>query len=93
MQALEHFYNDLGDKLWGPYGFYDAFSVKDNWYPQKYLAIDQGPIVIMIENSRSALIWNVFMSNKEIYKALDAIGWEPDSPQKTSQRPPQKRRR
>ncbi|HYK47278.1 MAG TPA: glucoamylase family protein, partial [Parafilimonas sp.] len=53
MAAMKHFYNDLGDKLWGPYGFFDAFSETDNWYRPWYLAIDQGPEVVMIENYRS----------------------------------------
>ena len=62
MNALKHFYYELGDRIWGEYGFYDAFSEQNNWYPQRYLAIDQGPIVVMIENYRSALLWNLFMS-------------------------------
>ncbi len=45
---MRHLY-DMGDKVFGPYGFYDAFSETDNWYPQRYLAIDQGPIAVMIE--------------------------------------------
>ncbi len=49
LEVMRHLY-DMGDKLFGPYGFYDAFSETDNWYPQRYLAIDQGPIAVMIEN-------------------------------------------
>ena len=78
MAALEHFYNDLGDKLWGPYGFYDAFSEQDNWYPKKYLAIDQGPIVVMIENHRSALLWDLFMSCPEVKAGLKKLGFTSD---------------
>lgn len=70
MQALKHFYYDLGEKIWAKYGFYDAFSVEDNWYPTRYLAIDQGPIVVMIENHRSGLLWNLFMSCPEIQEGL-----------------------
>ena len=76
MQALQHFYYDLGDKIWGPYGFYDAFSIQDNWHPQRCLAIDQGPIVVMIENYRSGLLWNLFMSSPEIGAGLDKLGFE-----------------
>ena len=75
MNALKHFYIDLGDKILGPYGFYDAFSVHDNWYTQHYLAIDQGPAVVMIENYRSGLLWKLFMSCPEIHSGLDKLGF------------------
>ncbi|TKJ39507.1 MAG: beta-glucosidase [Planctomycetes bacterium B3_Pla] len=75
MQALKHFYYDLGKKIWGPFGFYDAFSEQENWYPQRYLAIDQGPIIIMIENHRSALIWDLFMSCPEVRLGLRKLGF------------------
>lgn len=75
MAALEFFYYVLGDKLWGEYGFYDAFSLGDKWFASSYLAIDQGPIVCMIENYRSALLWNLFMSNKEITDGLTKLGF------------------
>ncbi len=73
MQALKHFYFDLSDKIWGKYGFYDAFSVQENFYPKKYLAIDQGPEVVMIENYRSALLWKLFMSSPEIQHGLRVL--------------------
>jgi hypothetical protein len=76
MKALKHFYYDLGDKIWGKYGFYDAFSEEKNWYPQKYLAIDQGPIVVMIENYRTGLLWDLFMSAPEIQKGLRKLGFK-----------------
>jgi len=75
MAALEYFYYALGNKIWGIYGFYDAFSEQKNWYPQRYLAIDQGPVVIMIENYRSGLIWNLFMSSPEIKNGLQKLGF------------------
>lgn len=78
MQAIEHFYFDLGDRLWGPMGFYDAFNSQQNWYAKSYLAIDQGPIIIMIENYRSALLWELFMGNPEIPPMLEAVGFGPD---------------
>jgi hypothetical protein len=53
MQALKHFYNDLGDKIWSEYGFVDAFNETKDWYAKSHLAIDQGPIIVMIENYRS----------------------------------------
>ena len=76
MNALKHFYYDLGNKIWGRYGFYDAFSEQSNWYPKKYLAIDQGPIVIMIENYRTGLLWNLFMSSEDIRNGLKLLGFK-----------------
>jgi hypothetical protein len=76
MQAMKHWYTNLRDSLYGPYGFYDAFSETDNWFPKKYLAIDQGPIVVMMENYRSGLLWNLFMSSPEIQEGLKKLGFE-----------------
>lgn len=73
---MKHWYSDMKDKLWGPYGFYDAFSETDNWYPQKYLAIDQGPQVVMIENYRSGLLWKLFMSCQEVKAGLKKLGFQ-----------------
>ena len=75
MKALKFFYYKLGDKLWGPYGFYDAFSLKDAWFAGSALAIDQGPIIIMIENYRSNLVWNLFTSCPEIKNGLRRLGF------------------
>jgi len=79
MAALRHFYRDLGEKLWGPMGFFDAFNQNEDWVADSYLAIDQGPIINMIENHRSGLLWDLFMSSPEIPPALDAIGFVEDS--------------
>ena len=81
MLALKHFYRELGDKVWGWMGFLDAFNQQRNWYASSYLAIDQGPIILMIENYRSRLLWDLFMSNPEIQPMMDAIGFtnEPNS--------------
>jgi hypothetical protein len=78
MDALKHFYRDRGDKIWGPYGFYDAFNIKHNWFANSYIAIDQGPIICMIENYRTGLLWDLFMSNPEITTALSEIGFVDD---------------
>jgi hypothetical protein len=75
MRALKHFYFDLGDKIWGKYGFYDAFSIQDDWYPQRYLAIDQLTITPMIENYRTGLLWNLFMGAPEIQEGLKKLGF------------------
>ncbi|MEZ4884668.1 MAG: glucoamylase family protein [Chitinophagales bacterium] len=75
MQALHHFYYVLGDKLWGQYGFYDAFNLTEGWYASSYLAIDQGPIVGMIENYRTGLLWDLFMSCPEVQNGLNKLGF------------------
>jgi hypothetical protein len=75
MQALKHFYYNLGDKIWSEYGFVDAFNETQNWYAASHLAIDQGPIIVMIENYRSGLLWKLFMSCPEIKKGLDKLGF------------------
>ncbi len=79
LEALKHFYRQQGERLWGIYGFYDAYNLDQNWFSDAYLAIDQGPIVDMIENSRSGLLWNLFMQNPEIEPALLAMGFQPDN--------------
>lgn len=74
LQVMRHLY-EMGDKVFGPYGFYDAFSQTDNWYPRRYLAIDQGPIAVMIENYRSGLLWKLFMSHPDVQKGLEKLGF------------------
>ena len=75
MNALKFFYYKLGDKIFGQYGFVDAFSLKDLWFANSYLAIDQGPIIIMIENYRSQLIWNLFTSCPEVKAGMASLGF------------------
>ncbi len=75
MQAMKFWYNEMGDKVWGKYGFYDAFSVHHNWFLPRYLAIDQGPIVVMMENYRTGLLWKLFMSSPEIQQGLTKLGF------------------
>jgi hypothetical protein len=76
--AFKNLYTKYGSKLWGPFGFGDAFNVQQNWYDNTYLAIDEGPIAAMIENYRSQLIWNNFMANPEIETMLNSIGFVDD---------------
>lgn len=76
LATLKHFYHTYGGRLWGPFGFKDAFNLDKNWFADSYLAIDQGPIVVMIENYRSGLCWRLFMANPEISAMLDKIGWK-----------------
>ncbi len=75
MKALKHFYFDLGNKVWGEYGFKDAFNETQNWWADSYLAIDQGPQIVMIENYRSGLIWKLFMSCPEVQSGLTKLGF------------------
>jgi hypothetical protein len=79
MKALKHFYRDLGGQLWGIYGFRDGFNQTENWFEDVNTGLNQAPIAVMIENSRSGLIWKQFMSNPEIQPALDAIGFVKDA--------------
>jgi hypothetical protein len=75
MQALKFFYYKLGDKTWGQYGFYDAFNLTNVWFANSYLAIDQGPIIVMTENYRSGLLWNLFMSCPEVKTGMKTLGF------------------
>lgn len=76
MAALRFFYYKLGDKMWGPYGFYDAFDLNNPWFATSNLAIDEGPIVVMIENYRSGLLWNLFMSCPEVKTGMKGLGFQ-----------------
>jgi hypothetical protein len=76
MEVLRHFYYDLGDKIWGEYGFVDAFDETHGWYAKSHLAIDQGPIIVMIENYRSGLLWKLFMSSPDVQNGLRKLGFE-----------------
>ena len=75
LPVIRHFYIDFGDKLFGKYGFYDAFSEDYDWWPQKYLAIDQGPILVMIENYRKGMLWNLFMKDENVQNGLERLGF------------------
>jgi hypothetical protein len=75
INAMKFFYYVLGDKLWGEYGFKDAFSLKDIWFADSYLAIDQGPMIIMIENYRTGLLWNLFTSCPEVKAGMKSLGF------------------
>ena len=74
MNMLENLYKNH-DSLIGKYGPYDAFSLQDHWYTPRYLAIDQGPIPVMIENYRTGMLWNLFMQNEDVKRGLDKLGF------------------
>jgi hypothetical protein len=75
ISTLRHFLRRHGAKLWGPYGLFDAFCEQRNWFSDAYLAIDQGPIVIMMENHRTGLLWKLFMSVPEVQAGLRKLGF------------------
>ncbi len=75
MKALKFFYYVLGDKLWKEYGFIDAFSLTNPWFASSFLAIDQGPIITMIENHRTGLLWNLFTSCPEVKAGMKNLGF------------------
>lgn len=75
MAALKFFYYKLGDKIWKDYGFTDAFNLSTLWYADSFLAIDQGPMICMIENYRSKLLWNLFMSCPEVKTGMTNLGF------------------
>ena len=75
MRALRHFLNTYGDKIWGRYGFTDAFNPSRGWFADTFLAIDQAPIILMIENYRSGLLWRLFMSVPEVRHGLARLGF------------------
>ena len=79
MAALKYFYRDKGADIWGIYGPRDAFNDSADWISPIYMGLNQAPIVVMIENYRSGLIWKLFMSNPEIQPMLDKIGFRKDS--------------
>ncbi len=89
LAALRHLYRTY-PRLWGPYGFRDAFNVDQNWIATDYLGIDQGPILLMAENLRTERIWDVFMQHEAIQRGISLAGFEPvvtavepESPQPT----------
>ena len=75
MEALHHFYYIIGDRIWKEYGFVDAFNFTEQWIAPSFLAINQGPIIIMIENHRTGLLWDLVMSAPEIQSGLDKLGF------------------
>jgi len=75
MQAIRFFYYKLGNETWGKYGFIDSFSLSIPWFADSFLAIDQGPQICMIENYRSGMLWDLFMSAPEVQNGLTKLGF------------------
>jgi hypothetical protein len=83
LAALRHIYAIYRTQIWGPYGFKDAFNPSQQWFASDYLGIDQGPIVLMIENSRTGRIWHIFMEHTAIQRGLARAGFVPMTEAKT----------
>jgi hypothetical protein len=75
MAVLRHLLERYGDHVWGPFGFVDAFCESRNWYADTFLAIDQGPIIVMMENQRTGLLWKLFMAVPEVQAGLRRLGF------------------
>jgi hypothetical protein len=75
IQAARTLWDNFHDELWGPYGFRDAYNFGSGWWDTDYLGIDEGPIVLMIENAQTHAIWNRFMLDPDIQHALTAAGF------------------
>ncbi|MCM8775229.1 MAG: hypothetical protein NC930_02585 [Candidatus Omnitrophica bacterium] len=76
LACLRHFYEDLGEELWGEYGFSDAFNLDKQWFDQYVIGIDQGALLLMIENYRSELIWNVMKQNNFWEEVMKRVGFQ-----------------
>lgn len=76
MAALRFYYYQLGNKTWKKYGFVDAFNLSANWFDDQFVAIDQGPIVVMIENHRTGLLWDTFMGCQEVKDGMKNLGFQ-----------------
>jgi hypothetical protein len=74
-RAMRFFYYKLGDRLWGSQGFYDSFNLSQLWFANSYLAIDQGPIIVMIENYRTGKLWDLFMTAPEVQTGLTTLSF------------------
>ena len=75
LKALRHFLGTFGERIWRHHGFVDAFCPQRDWYADTHLAIDQGPIILMIENFRTGLLWKLFMSAPEVRTGLRRLGF------------------
>jgi len=76
MAALKHYYRDLGAQLWNIYGPRDAYNEGEKWVSPIYMGLNQAPIVVMVENYRTGLVWKSFMANPEVgvmLNKLDAV--------------------
>ena len=79
MTPMLNAYQQYGKQCWGPFGFYDAFNLSENWFAHDYLGNEVGPIAPMIENYRSGLCWKTFMAAPEIRPVIKLLAEPPAS--------------
>jgi hypothetical protein len=75
--TLHFMYDNYPTTLWGPYGFKDAFNLTRNWWDTDYLGIDQGPIILVIENFLTGAVWDRFMQDPDVQSGLALAGFDP----------------
>ncbi|MEN2983817.1 MAG: glucoamylase family protein [Dictyoglomaceae bacterium] len=75
MKAIKGMLSKYGPLIWGKYGFVSGFNIDENWFSKEYVGIDQGTIILMIENYRTGMVWKYFMKNKNIQRAMRKIGF------------------
>jgi hypothetical protein len=76
MRVLRTIKDRYGEKAWSDYGFVDAFNPLTNWYDTDVVGIDTGIIMVMVENARTAFVWDTFMKNPEAKRAMERAGFE-----------------
>jgi hypothetical protein len=76
LPTLRHFHEEFRAPIWRPYGFCDAFNLQADWFAPDVLGIDQGPILLMIENHRTGRVWKTFMRAPEIRRGLERAGFQ-----------------
>ena len=75
--CLSNLYQRYGLQAWKRYGFVDAFNPLTGWTDRDVLGIDLGIMMIMAENHRTGMIWEVFMKNREARYAMKTVGFQP----------------
>ena len=88
ISALRWIYENYKDKVWGRYGFVDSFNLDKDWYSDIVIGIDQGPILLMIENYLTGFVWRYFMRNRYIQRAMKLVGFEEGSKELIPEKPP-----
>ena len=78
MKALRHYYEDCGSFLWGEYGFRDSYDLDENWCSPLFMGLNQAPMVVMIENHRTGLIWKTFMKDPDVRRGLNLLDQQTD---------------
>ena len=77
LPTMDYYYNTLDGKLFGGYGFVDSYNLENNrtWIAKDVIGIDKGISLLMIENYRSELVWQVFMDCEFMDRAIKNLGF------------------